>query len=141
MSKPTTEEVISDLNRLFAEEVEAAVRYLHLTHAVRGLSRLMVEKVLQDGFKETIQHADVIARKIRSLGHVPKLEISVSCPSEPLSGEAAIRQALTVEEAALEAYQDFLRKTEGDAALEEFVKEQIGVESEHVAELRELLAD
>lgn len=141
MSKPTTEEVIADLNRLFAEEVEAAVRYLHLTHAVRGLSRLMVEKVLQDGFKETIQHADVIARKIRSLGHVPKLEISVSCPPEPLSGEAAIRQALTVEEAALEAYQDFLRKTEGDAALEEFVKEQIGVESEHVAELRELLAD
>ena len=132
-------DVIADLNRLFAEEVEAAVRYLYLANAVRGLDRLSVEPVLKSGFQETIQHAEVIARKIRSLGHVPKLEISVSCPSEALRGEDAIRQALTVEEAALEAYQDCLRRVEGDVGLEEFVRTQIAVESEHVAELRELL--
>lgn len=136
---PSQSEIIADLNHLFAEEVEAAIRYLHLANAVRGLDRLSVEPVLKAGFQETIQHAGVIARKIRSLGHVPTLEVSVACPPDPLTGAEALRQALTVEEAALEAYHDVLRRVEGDVSLEEFVRAQIGLESEHVAELRELL--
>ncbi|MCG3125549.1 MAG: hypothetical protein CHACPFDD_00373 [Phycisphaerae bacterium] len=138
---PTSEEVIAELNRLFAEEIEAAVRYLHLANAVRGLERLSVEPVLKAGFQETIQHAEIIARKIRSLGGVPQTDIQVSCPAEPLTGRDAIRQALTVEEAALEAYHDVLRRVSGDVSLDEFVRAQIAIESEHVAELRELLAE
>ena len=139
MKHPIPDEVIADLNRLFAEEVEASLRYLHLLHAVRGLDRLTIEPVLKQGFEETIQHAEVIARKIRSLGHVPGMDIQVSCPSEPLTGEQALRQALTVEEAALEAYHDVLARVDGDVSLEEFVRAQIATESEHVSELRELL--
>ncbi len=140
MNRPSTDEVIADLNRLFAEEVEAAIRYLHLRNAVRGIERLTVDPILKEGFAETIQHAEIIARKIRSLGHVPKLDIQVSCEDTPLTGQEAIRQALTVEEAALEAYHDVLGHVEGDVSLEEFVRAQIAIESEHVAELRELLA-
>ena len=139
MSNRANEEVIADLNRLFAEEVEASLRYLHLLNAVRGIDRLTIEPVLKEGFAETIQHAEVIARKIRSLGHVPRLDINLSCPPDPLTGEEALRQALTVEEAALEAYHDVLSRVEGDVSLEEFVRAQIAIESEHVAELRELL--
>src|SRR5262245_16303289 len=137
----TTPEIVNELNRVFAEEIEAATRYLHLAAAVRGLDRLLIEKVLKDGVEETIQHAEIIARKIRALGHVPRLEIKVSCPAEPLTAREALRQAVTFEEAALEAYQDLLRKVDGDVALEEFVRGQIAVESEHVAQLRELLAE
>jgi bacterioferritin len=137
----TTPEIVNELNRVFAEEIEAATRYLHLSAAVRGMDRLLVEKVLKDGVEETIQHAEIIARKIRSLGHVPRLEIRVSCPAEPLTAREALRQALTFEEAALECYQDLLRKVEGDVALEEFVRSQIAAESEHVAQIRELLAE
>lgn len=141
MSKLTPEEVVHELNRVFAEEVEAATRYLHLTAAVRGMDRLLVESVLKEGVQETIQHAEVIAQKIRSLGFVPKLDIKVSCPSDPLTGREALRQALTFEEAALDCYQDLLRKVEGDIPLEEFVRSQISLESEHVAQLKELLAE
>ena len=49
--------------------------------------------------------------------------------------------ALTFEEAALEAYQDTLRRVEGDIPLEEFIRSQIVVESEHVAELKQLLVE
>lgn len=135
----STEEIVQELNRIFDEEVEAATRYLHLRSAVRGLDRLLVERVLREGFDETIRHAETIAQKIRSLGYVPKLEIKVFCPAEPISGREALRQALTFEEAALECYQDLLRKIEGDVVLEEFVRTQIAVESEHVAQLKELL--
>lgn len=141
MSKLSTEDIVLELNRVFAEEVEAATRYLHLRNAVRGLDRLIVTGALKEAFQETIEHAEVIAKKIRSLGCVPKLDIQVSCPAEPLTGREALRQALTFEEAALECYQDLLKKVEGDVPLEEFVRTQIAIESEHVASIRELLGE
>jgi len=41
-----TPEHVKDLNDLFAEEIEAAIRYLHLAVTVKGLDRLLVQKVL-----------------------------------------------------------------------------------------------
>ncbi len=141
MSKLSIDEIAQELNRCFAEEVEAATRYLHLRSAVRGLDRVIVEHVLKDAFHETIEHAEAIAQQIRSLGHVPKLDIAVSCPDEPLSGRDALRQALIFEEAALEGYQDLLKKVLGDVPLEEFVRAQVALEHQHVAQLKELLAE
>lgn len=141
MNAFTPQELIHELNRIFAEEVEAAIRYLHLAHAVRGLERLGVERVLREGFEETIQHAGVIAQKIRALGQVPRLEVHVSCPPEPLTAAEALRTALTFEEAALEGYQELLARIGNDVSLEEFIRSQIAAESEHVAQLRELLAE
>lgn len=137
----TDQELVQELNRIFAEEVEAATRYLHLCAAVRGLERPVVEPILREGMRETIEHAEIIARKIRALGCVPELNIRVQCPANPLSGREALQQALTFEEAALEAYQDMLKRVEGNVPIEEFVRSQIGIESEHVAQLRELLDD
>lgn len=141
MKPLSPDEVVQELNRVFAEEVEAAMRYLHLANAVRGLDRPVVEPILKAGFQETIEHAEIIARKIRAMGSVPRLEVSVSLPGEPISGRDALRTALTFEEAALEAYQDVLRRVDGNIPLEEFIRSQIAAESEHVAELRELLID
>ena len=141
MSQISTDEIVQDLHRVFAEEVEAAIRYLHLANAVRGVERLLVEPKLREGFLETIQHAEVIARKIRELGSVPKLELNLSLPAESVGAKEAFETALTFEEAALEAYQDLLRKVEGDVALEEFARGQVATESEHIAELKQLLSD
>jgi bacterioferritin (cytochrome b1) len=134
-------EIVQELNRLFAEEVEAALRYLHLSHAVRGINHLVVGPVLSKGFQETVEHAEVIAHKLRSYGAVPSLNLSMSLPPTPVDAKEALEMALTVEEAALEAYQDTLRRVEGDIPLEEFIRSQIVVESEHVAELRQLLVE
>lgn len=141
MSALSKDEVIQELNRLFAEEVEAALRYLHLSNAVRGLEYLVVEPVLKKGYRETIEHAEVIAHKIRALGAVPNLELNISLGPESLDGKQALELALTFEEAALEAYQDCLRRVDGDVPLEEFIRKQIVVESEHVAELKQLLVE
>lgn len=135
----STDELAEELNRVFAEEIEAAMRYLHLANAVRGLDRLTVEPILKRGFSETIQHAEVIAQKIRALGHVPRVELQIACPGEPVTARESLRIALTFEEAALEAYQDLLRRVEGDVPMEEFIRSQIALESAHVAELKELL--
>lgn len=141
MSNLSRDEIIQELNRLFAEEVEAALRYLHLSSAVRGTDSLVVGPVMKQGFQETIEHAEVIARKIRALGAVPKLTLNIALSPETLDAKEALQLALTVEEAALEAYQDTLRKVEGDIPLEEFIRSQIVTESEHVAELQQLLVE
>lgn len=133
-------DLVAELNRLFAEEVEAALRYLHLQSAVRGLDRLLVGPVLKEGFAETIEHAEVIAKKIRTLGGVPSLRVSLQLEPTPVDGKQALEMALMFEEAALEAYQDCLRRVSGaDVAIEEFIRSQIAVESEHVAELKQIL--
>lgn len=139
MSALSNEELIQELNRLFAEEIEAALRYLHLSNAVRGLDHLVVEPVLKKGYRETVEHAEVIARKIRALGAVPRLTLNISLEPQPMDGRQALENALTFEEAALEAYQDTLGKVAGDVPLEEFIRSQIVTESEHVAELKHLL--
>ncbi len=139
MSSLTRDEVIQELNRLFAEEVEAALRYLHLSNAVRGLDHLLLEPLLKKGYHETIDHAEVIAHKIRALGAVPQLCVNIALGPEAVDGKQALEIALTFEEAALEAYQDALRKVEGDIPLEEFIRSQIATEAEHVAELKQLL--
>jgi bacterioferritin (cytochrome b1) len=134
-------ELVQELNRLFAEELEAALRYLHLSHAVRGIHHLTVGPLLTKGFQETIAHAEVLAHKIRSLGAVPSLQLNVALPGATVDAKEALEMALTVEDAALEAYQDALRRVEGDIPLEEFIRSQIALESEHVAELRQLLIE
>lgn len=139
MGRLSNSELVNELNRVFAEEVEAALRYLHLLNAVRGMDRLLVQPVLQQAFKETIEHAQIIGQKIRTLGGVPRLSVTLDCPPEALSGRQALEIAVTFEEAALEAYQDMLTRVEGDVGLEEFVRSQVAAEAQHVAELKELL--
>jgi len=141
VSSLTKSELVAELNRLFAEEVEAALRYLYLVHAVRGINHLLVEPVLKKGFQETIEHAEVIAHKIRALGAVPSLKLNLALGPDKVDAKEALEIALTFEEAALEAYQDTLRRIEGDVPLEEFIRSQIVVESEHVAELKQLLVE
>ncbi len=141
MTSLSKADLVQELNRLFAEEVEAALRYLHLSHAVRGINHLLVGPLLKRGFQETIEHAEVIAHKIRELGAVPRLDVNLSLQPQALDAKEVLELALTFEEAALEAYQDTLRRVEGDIPLEEFIRSQIVVESEHVAELKQLLVE
>jgi len=130
---------IRKLNELFAEEVEAAIRYLHLAVTLKGLDRLTVEKVLQEGLKETLEHAQVLGEKIVELGSAPRMSIKLELPAERCNGTDALRHALAFEQEALSAYRELLADVGDDVALEEFVRAQIATESRHVAGLSLLL--
>ena len=132
---------IRSLNELFAEEIEAAIRYLHLAVTVKGLDRLLVQKVLIENMQETLEHAQTIANKIVQLGGIPRLELKVNLPPQKTTAAEAIRTAIAFEQAALDAYLELLDSVEGDVPLEEFVRAQVDVESQHVAELSLLLEE
>ena len=131
--------ILNQLNELFAEEIEAALRYLHLAVTIQGLDRLLVRQTLLESMTETLDHAQTIAGKIVQLGGVPSLNLKVQLPAEMTSGAEAIRTALAFEQAALDGYRELLEHVGGDVVLEEFARAQIATESEHVAGLYLLL--
>jgi bacterioferritin (cytochrome b1) len=132
-------EIIDDLNRLMAEEAEACLRYFHMRFRLRGKDYAAAEKFLEQAISETLEHATAIAQQIRALGHVPALRINLSLGGEPIRLETALAEALDVEQQALDAYKEFLPRVAGDPVLEEFIRKQVDVETEHVQEIRQFV--
>lgn len=132
-------EVVKDLNRLMAEETEAFLRYFQMRFRLRGKGRRAAEKFFEDALKETLEHAEAIAKQIRSLGHVPTLHIHLSLGGDPMRPEEALAEAIEIEQQALDAYKEFLPRVTGDPVLEDFIRKQIEIETEHVQEIRDAI--
>jgi bacterioferritin (cytochrome b1) len=86
-----------------------------------------------------MEHANSIAQQIHSLGHIPTLRVNLSLGGGPMRLEAALAEALDVEQQALDAYKEFLPRVAGDPVLEEFIRKQVEVETEHVQEIRDFV--
>ncbi len=131
-------EIVDELNRLMAEEAEACLRYFHMRFRLRGKDCPAAEPLFEEAIRETLEHATAIAQQIRALGHVPTLRISLSLGGGPMRLETALAEALDVEQQALDAYKDLLRVA-CDPTLEEFIRRQVEVETEHVQEIRDFV--
>jgi bacterioferritin (cytochrome b1) len=129
-------DIVEELNRLMAEEAEACLRYFQMRFRLRDKEYLAAAPFFEEAIKETLEHADSIAQKIRALGHVPTLRINLSLGDGPMRLETALAEALDVEQQALDAYKDFLPRVAGDPVLEDFIRRQVEVETEHVQEIR-----
>ena len=134
-----TSDVAEDLNRLMAEEAEAFLRYFQMRFRLHGRGRGAAAKFFEDALKETLEHADAIAQRISSLGHIPKLNIHLSLTGGPIPPAEALAEALDIEQQALDAYREFLPRVEGHPTLEGFIRKQIEVETEHVQELVDIV--
>ena len=84
--------------------------------------------------RETLEHAEAVANQIRALGEIPRLNVNLSLGGGPMRLQDALAEALDVEQQALDAYKDFLPHVLGDPLLEEFIRNQIELETEHVEE-------
>jgi bacterioferritin (cytochrome b1) len=132
-------DIVEDLNRLMAEEAEACLRYFQMRFRLREKDYLAAERFFEDAIKETMDHANSIAQQIRSLGHIPTLRVNLSLGGGPIRLEAALAEALDVEQQALDAYKEFLPRVAGDPVLEEFIRKQVDIETEHVQEIRDFV--
>jgi bacterioferritin (cytochrome b1) len=132
-------EIVEDLNRLMAEELEAFLRYFQMRYRLRGVDRLAADKLFENGTRETLEHAEAIAKQIRALGHVPQLKIELELRGGATSLQEALAEMLEVERQALDAYKEVLPRVAGDTMLEDFIRKQISVETEHVQEIATLL--
>lgn len=131
--------VVDELNRLMAEEAEACLRYFQMRFRLREKDYRAAEEFFEEAIKETMEHAASIGQQIRALGHIPTLQISLSLGGGPIRLETALAEALDVEQQALDAYKDFLPRVAGDRVLEDFIREQVEVETAHVQEIRDFV--
>jgi bacterioferritin (cytochrome b1) len=125
-------DLVDELNRLMAEEAEACLRYFQIRFRLRGIDRRAAEPFFENGVRETLEHAEAIANQIRALGHIPRLHVNLSLSGGPMRLHEALAEALDVEQQALDAYKEFLPRVTGDPVLEDFIRRQIEVETEHV---------
>lgn len=132
-------DIVDDLNRLMAEELEACLRYFQMRFRLRGNDYRAAEQFFENAIKETMEHAASIAQQIRAQGHIPTLRISLVLGGGPIRLETALAEALDVEQQALDAYKDFLSRVTGDSVLEHFISRQVEVETEHVQEIRDFV--
>lgn len=139
MKKSHPPEVIDDLNRLMAEELEACLRYFQLRYRLRGADRLVASEFFEKAMEETMEHAGAIAKHIRVLGKTPRIKINLDVDGGPVRLKDALHEALAFEQQALDAYKELLPRVEGDPGLEDFVRQQIAIESEHVQEIAMLV--
>jgi bacterioferritin (cytochrome b1) len=132
-------EVVEDLNRLMAEELEAFLRYFQMRYRLRGVDRLAADKLFEEGTRETLEHAEAIAKQIRALGQIPAIKIELELRGGRTNLQEALAEMLEVERQALDAYKEVLPRVTGDTMLEDFIRKQISVETEHVQEIAILL--
>jgi len=139
MKKSSHPDVVEDLNRLMAEELEAYLRYFQLRHRLRGTDLLVAGVFLEKAMEETQEHASAIAKHIRLLGKTPHIKINLNVGGGPISLKEAIQEALVFEQQALDAYKEMLPRVVGNTGLEDFIRAQIATETEHVQEITMLL--
>ena len=132
-----TRDITDDLNRLMAEELEACLRYFQMRLRLRDRDYAVAEGFFEEAIKETMEHATAIAQQIRSLGEIPTLRVNLTLGGGPVRLEAALTEALEVEQQALDAYTDLLPRVLDDPALADFIRRQVEVETEHVRTIRE----
>ena len=134
-------DAVRTLNEIFAEEVEAGIRYLHMAVTIKGMDRLVLQPELLKSMEETLSHARIIAEKLLEIGGVPSLDLRIELPGEMTTGQEAIRNSVEFERGALEAYKELMEDAAGDVRMEEFARAQITLESEHLAHFKLLLED
>ncbi len=139
MKKTQQPEVIEDLHRLLAEELESFLRYFQLRYRLRGTDRLAAESFFEKAMEETLAHAEAIARHVRVLGQTPHLKVNLNVGGGPLRLTDALQDALVFEQQALDAYKEMLPRVAGNPGLEDFIRQQIATETEHVQEITLLL--
>ncbi len=127
--------LVAELNRLMAEETEAFLRYFQIRYRLKGNEQAGTLKLFDEAMRETLEHAEAIANQIRNMGHTPTLKINFTTSAETVTRQEALAEILAVEQQALDAYQEFLPRVQGNPVLEDFIRNQIAVESEHVQEI------
>ena len=134
-------DALRTLNEIFAEEVEACIRYLHMAVTIKGIDRLVLQPELLKAMQETLEHARIVAEKLLEMGGVPSLDLRIQLPGAMTTGQEAVRNSVEFEQGALDAYQELMENAGGDVRLEEFARAQVALESEHLAHFKLLLED
>ncbi|MCX7674728.1 MAG: ferritin-like domain-containing protein [Bdellovibrionaceae bacterium] len=135
-----TEKVIEVLNRILESELAGVVRYTHYSLMVFGHNRIPIVKWFRTQAEESLTHAGEVGEHITTLGGHPSLKIGKLVETHKHSLNDILKESLAHEEEQLENLYELLKLVEGQKVyLEEFARQMICEEENHVSEVRKML--
>jgi bacterioferritin len=135
------EKIVQLLNQTLEMEISGVVRYLHYSFMIMGPNRIPIQKWFHDQAQEGYQHATLLGEKITSLGGHPSLNVSKVPETSTHAVMDILKESLVFEEKAIELYHDILKECDGNIALEEMIRQLIRTETEHIDEVKKMLAN
>ena len=141
MNDTDTKKAIGILNKIMEVELAGVVRYTHYSLMVYGYNRIPIVDWMKDNATEGLDHAHRAGEFVTLLGGHPSLAIGELLETEKHDIGDILRESLEHERAALEAYYELLKLTEGGTSviLEEYAREMIVAEEMHLDEVNKML--
>jgi bacterioferritin len=132
--------VVKILNQLLELELAGVVRFNHYALMVFGHARIPIVAWLRQEATEAMGHAQKIGEWITALGEHPSLKIGPLLETERHQIDDILKEVLEHEGGGLAVYRELLASVEGrDVALEEFAREMIALETQHLHEVEKML--
>jgi bacterioferritin len=140
MSVPADKKKIVDLlNEIIEMEVSGVLRYLHYALMIKGPNRIPIVKWFHEQANEGYAHASLIGEKITAYGGHPSLKVTPVPETKTHKVLDILAESLEFEEKTLSKYRELLTHVGDDVALEELIRGQVRLETEHCEEVRKML--
>jgi bacterioferritin len=134
------ETVVQTLNQILELELAGLVRYLHYSFMIFGHNRIPIVAWLRAQANESQAHATLAGEHITNLGGHPSLKIGSLLETHKHNVDEILTEALEHEQQGLEEYRKLLTMVAGRSImLEEYARDQIAAEEEHLAEIRKMM--
>ena len=130
--------LIKALNQALSFEYAATVQYLQHSFLVSGKERQTFTPFFAASSNEAYTHASNLGNKIVSLGGVPTVDPARIRQATTI--DEMLRQDLTMEQEALEAYVNAWEAAEGNRPMRFWLEDIIRLEQLHIEELEKLTA-
>ena len=134
-----TAKIIDKLNEILRHEWTGVAQYSQASFVVTGLWREVYSAMFLDSAKESFVHAQLIGDKIVAIGGVPTIERNAIKQSNDV--QEMLEHGLAFESGAVNLYNEALRLSEGDRALEVYLEDILKQEQQGVDDLTKLLRD
>jgi bacterioferritin len=138
--KIETPKVIDSLNTILELELAGVVRYLHYSLMVFGHARIPIIGWMRNQATEGMNHAAMAGEHVTSLGGHPSLRIGKLVETHKHDIGQILHEALDHERVTLQEYYNLLALVSAKSVwLEEYAREQIQLEEQHIAEVEKMI--
>jgi bacterioferritin len=132
--------VIETLNQILELELAGVVRYSHYSLMIFGHARIPIIAWFRGVATESLNHATQAGEYVTSLGGHPSLKIGKLLETEKHNIDDILRESIEHELEGVQLYRDLLQLVQGkDVRLEEYAREMIREEEDHISEIEKML--
>jgi bacterioferritin len=132
--------VVDVLNGILELELAGVVRYTHYSFMIFGHARIPIVAWMRKEASGSLVHAHAAGELITAFGGHPSLKIGKLLETHKHDIDDILREAMEHEKGGVGLYRELLAITEGvDIRLEEYAREMIRTEEDHIDEIEKML--